>query len=139
MIRKARNAVGKFLLHDRSGAAMVEFALVSAVVFLPLVFGVIEFGRGVWAKTTVTAAAREGVRYAIVHGKESGFTTTSTTVSNAVKARTQLSPITVTATWKGDQSPGDTVTVTVTYSYVPVVTILPSKTITSTSKQIVAY
>lgn len=134
-----RRVCKKFLL-DRSGAAFVEFALVSTVVFLPLVFGVIEFGRGVWAKTSVTAAAREGVRYAIVHGKESGFVTTSTVVSDTVKARTVLSPITVTAAWTGDQSPGDTVAVTVTYSYVPIVRVfIPSKTITSVSKQIVAY
>ncbi|MGI9042492.1 MAG: TadE/TadG family type IV pilus assembly protein [Gemmatimonadaceae bacterium] len=55
-------------LRDETGASMVEFALVATIVFFPLVFGVVELGRQVFAKTTVTAAAREGVRFAIVHG-----------------------------------------------------------------------
>ena len=65
---------------DEAGAAMVEFALVAVLVFFPLVFGLIELGRIVFAKTTVTAAAREGVRYAIVHGGASGAVADSTMV-----------------------------------------------------------
>ena len=52
---------------------MVEFALVVSLVFLPMVFGIIEFGRFIWTKTMITAAAREGVRYAIVHWTRAGL------------------------------------------------------------------
>ena len=47
---------------DESGAAMVEFAVVAGLIFIPLVFGILEFGRVIWTKNMVTAAAREGVR-----------------------------------------------------------------------------
>lgn len=118
---------------------MVEFALVVTVIFLPLVFGVIEFGRLSYLKTTVTAAAREGVRYLIVHGAASGAIADSAAVANYVKGRTQLSPIVVKPTWTPGKEPGDTAKVQVTYTFVPIVRLFPSKTITSTSKQIIAF
>ena len=118
---------------------MVEFAVVVGVVFLPLLFGIIEFGRLTYYKTTVTAAAREGVRYAIVHGSASGSTADSTAVANYVKGRTQLTPIVVKPSWSPGKNPGDTAQVQVTYSYVPIVRIISAKTLTSTSKQIIAF
>jgi Flp pilus assembly protein TadG len=128
---------------DDSGNGIVEFAIVSALVFIPIVFGIIEFGRVVWAKNMVTAAAREGVRYAIVHGSESGSTADSAAIANYVKGRTQLSPIVVRPSWSAvTEDPGDTVTVTVQYAYTPIVKIpgMPAtKTVAGTSKQIIAH
>lgn len=118
---------------------MVEFAIVAAFVFVPLVFGIIEFGRLIWSKTTITAAAREGVRFAVVKGSSSGAVADSAAVANYVIAKTQLSPITVNPTWTGFKDPGDTVTVQVTYVYTPIVPVIASKTITSTSSQIIAF
>lgn len=118
---------------------MVEFALVVSVIFLPLVFGVIEFGRLSYFKSTLTAAAREGVRYAIVHGTASGSTADSAAVANYVKGRTQLSPITVNPTWNPGKAPGDTAFVQVTYSYVPIVRIIGSRTLSSKSQQVIAF
>jgi Flp pilus assembly protein TadG len=118
---------------------MVEFALVVSVIFLPLVFGVIEFGRLSYLKSTLTAAAREGVRYAIVHGTASGSTADSAAVANYVKGRTQLSPITVLPTWSPGKAPGDTAFVQVSYSYVPIVRIIGSRTLTSKSQQVIAF
>lgn len=130
---------GRQFRKGERGATMLEFALVVTVIFLPLVFGVIEFGRLSYMKTTLTAAAREGVRYAIVHGTASGVTADSTAVANYVKGRTQLSPIIVTPAWRPGKAPGDTAEVQVTYSYVPIVRLLPSRTITSKSKQVIAF
>jgi Flp pilus assembly protein TadG len=148
MVKKNRvfasplSAVKRFLFRD-TGAAFVEFALVSTVVFLPLMLGVIEFGRGVWVKTTVTAAAREGVRYAAVRGAQSGIAgfgvADSASVATYVKSRTQLSGIVVRPTWAQSKGYGDTITVKVTYAYVPIIKIFPSKTIQSVSKQIVQF
>lgn len=118
---------------------MVELALVIGVVFLPMVFGVIEFGRGVWVKTTVTTAAREGVRYAIVRGTLSGVVTDSAAVANYVKGKTQLTGIVVRPSWTPDKAPGSTVQVQVTYNYVPVVPLMSARTITSTSRQVIAF
>ena len=142
-MRRAITAARRFVVGDERGAAMVEFALVAGVIFIPLVFGTIEFGRLISAKTTITAAAREGVRFAIVRGSASGAAggpvADSAAVANYVMARTQLSPITVKSTWTGAKDPGDTVTVQVTYVYTPVVPVISPKTITSISKQNISY
>ena len=119
---------------------MVEFALIAGLVFIPLVFGIIEWGRLVWSKTTITAAAREGARFAVVRGKLSGNIADSAAVANYVIGRTQLSPITVKPTWTGDKTPAeDTVTVQVTYVYTPIVPVISAKTIVSSSKQIISF
>ena len=78
---------------------MVEFAIIAVVFFIPFIFGAIELGRMAWAKNTVTAAAREGVRYAIVHGSTSGSVADSAAVANYVKGRTQLGGIIVRTRW----------------------------------------
>jgi Flp pilus assembly protein TadG len=49
------------------GQAMVEFALVAPIFFL-LVLGLIEFARAMYYVQILNNAAREGARYAIVHG-----------------------------------------------------------------------
>jgi len=54
----------------RRGQALVEFALVAPFFFL-LLFSIIEFGRAVYYLQILNNAAREGSRYAIVHGNES--------------------------------------------------------------------
>jgi Flp pilus assembly protein TadG len=129
---------------DESGAAMVEFAIVAALFFIPLIFGIIEFGRVVWAKNMVTAAAREGTRYAVVHGADPQNTSTadSAAVANYVINRTALSPLGVSTVWKHSKMAGDTVTVTVKYSYTPIVKVpglLTTKNLTGKSTQIVYF
>jgi Flp pilus assembly protein TadG len=52
------------------GQALVEFALV-APIFLLLLFSIIDFGRAVYYIQALNNAAREGARYAIVHGGNS--------------------------------------------------------------------
>lgn len=125
---------------------MVEFAIVTAFIFVPMIFGVIEYGRLAFAKDMIVAAAREGVRYAAVHGTEAGLqgdgVADSASVADTVKARTQLSPIVVSARWNQQKNLGDTVTVTVTYVYTPIVRLpfFPaSKTIVGRSRQIVLH
>ena len=49
------------------GQALVEFALI-VPLFLTLLVAVVDFGRVVWANDTLANAAREGARFAIVHG-----------------------------------------------------------------------
>jgi len=134
-------APGRFL-REELGNTMVEFALVAAFVFIPIVFGIIEFGRVIFAKSVITAAAREGVRFAIVHGTESGATFDSAAVASYVEGRTALSPVVVRTSSTGTKKPKDTVTVTVSYVYTPVVKVpglLTSRTVTAHSSQIISY
>jgi len=63
----------------RSGATAVEFAFVAPVFFL-LVFGLIEMGRMVMVQQSLTNAAREGCRKAVL-----ATTIDSNDVENAVR------------------------------------------------------
>jgi hypothetical protein len=54
----------------RAGQALVEFALV-APIFIFVLLTLIEFGRAVYYTQMLHNAAREGARYAIVHGSAS--------------------------------------------------------------------
>ncbi len=49
------------------GQALIEFA-VALPIFLVMTLAVFDFGRVIWATTSLNAAAREGARFAIVHG-----------------------------------------------------------------------
>lgn len=51
--------------HRDRGQTLVEFAFV-ALLFLVLVFGIIEFGRALWTWNTIVQATRAGARYAVV-------------------------------------------------------------------------
>ncbi|MFN2417743.1 MAG: TadE/TadG family type IV pilus assembly protein [Candidatus Limnocylindria bacterium] len=49
----------------RAGQSMVEFALILPL-FILMVFGILDFGRAIYAYSTINNAAREGARWAIV-------------------------------------------------------------------------
>jgi TadE-like protein len=51
----------------QSGQGLVEFAFVLPV-FMALLLGMVDLGRGIWANNSVANAAREAARYATVHG-----------------------------------------------------------------------
>jgi Flp pilus assembly protein TadG len=76
--------VARKLCKGRAGQALVEFALV-VPIFLLLVIGVIEFGRAWNLQQTITDAAREGARRAVVFDP----TLTVAQVQTAVKAKIQ--------------------------------------------------
>ncbi|UCC81683.1 MAG: pilus assembly protein [Gemmatimonadota bacterium] len=49
--------------HDEQGSAALEFALVAPLLFI-IVFAVIDFSRAYYTLNDLTAAVREGARYA---------------------------------------------------------------------------
>lgn len=55
----------RFKSNER-GATLVEFSI-AALVFLTVMFAVIEFGRALWVHNALADAARRGARYAVVH------------------------------------------------------------------------
>lgn len=104
------------LARATDGNSMAEFALVGGV-FAVLLLGVVEFGFASWGKNSVAADAREGARYAIVHGATSANVATEAAIQTYVRSRTSLdNSITVTATWNPDKNPGSVVTVKVKHS-----------------------
>ena len=63
-------------LADRreAGQTLTEFAIVLPI-FLLIVFGAIDLGRVIWAADSLANAAREGARFASVHGDAEIVTT----------------------------------------------------------------
>ncbi len=126
-----------------AGQALVEFALVAPIFFL-LLFSIIEFGRYVYTVQILNEAAREGARYAIVHGSQSlcpsGPMPGGETVPNPCDLTGQrvkdlvirdatgvagTAPITATVTWPVDNARGHTVTVSVSYQFQTLVPVVP--------------
>jgi len=102
---------------------MVEFALITGLVLAPLVLGILSFGFAAWARNSVTSDAREGARYAIVHGSTSSNVADSFAVSDYVMTRTSLETtgpesIRVHTRWPDGNGPGDVVEVSVAH-FVP--------------------
>ena len=69
----------------QKGAAVVELAIVSPVVFL-LIFAIIEFGRMIMVQQVLTNASREGARRAIL--EQSTATSVIAHVNNYLASNT---------------------------------------------------
>ncbi len=127
---------------DRSRAqALAEFALVAPIFFLML-FGIIDFGRYVYYVQVLNNAAREGARYAIVHG-EVGVPSTGppddpsgaavkSTVKNYLVGVIDGGALTITTDWRDptDSNPGNNIrgnlaTVKVDYQFRSVIPLIP--------------
>ena len=92
---------------ERKGSALVETAVVYPVLFL-LVLGIIMLGISVFRYQQVAHAAREGARWAVVHGakyaEETGNTaaTPEDIFTNAIQpqmAKVPASTLTYSVTW----------------------------------------
>jgi len=116
----------RFARHD-GGQSIVEFALVLPVLLL-IVTGLFDLARAVWQENTLAYAAREGTRYAIVHGSAApspAWPNNDQAVKDVVQsAATGVHGITVTVTWPdGCYDRQCRVTVDATAPFVP----LPSQ------------
>ena len=85
--------------------------------------GLVEFGRALFAYSTIASAAREGVRYATVHGSESKHPATADDISAYVRTKAVgLHNVVVAVMWLPTNAPGSTVRVQVRYTFT---TLLP--------------
>jgi Flp pilus assembly protein TadG len=133
------NPVGKFIADD-AGTSMVELTIASAV-FVSILLGILEFGFATWARNSVVSDAREGARYAMVHGAESGRIADSATIADYVKSRTSLdSTIVVLSSWPdGTKDPGKRVSVKVRHAVPRRGPFLRAHTDSSTSTMVIVY
>lgn len=142
------------------GQTTVEFGFV-VVLLIMVLLGVVEMGRMILVYTTMADAARAGVRYAMVHGGDrtgsgssgasgpsSGTSCTCPevqTVVNAYAAAGLLNTANVTTTVTYPDSsnlPGSAVSVTVQYTYDPLISYFnPSlaTTLSSTSEGVITF
>jgi Flp pilus assembly protein TadG len=129
------------------GAGMVEFAM-GATVFLMLMFTIIELGMVVYSYNTISHAARECVRYAIVHSPTGPNPATTAQIKNVavsyadLPAPNQLVPGDVTVTWPADPNlpSSDDAQCTIALNYSLRIPFLPSKTLplTATARMLVS-
>jgi Flp pilus assembly protein TadG len=103
------------------GQNMVEFAAV-ALPMCFIIFGIIVLSMAVYSYSFVSDGAREGVRYAIVHGSASLSPASASDIQTYVQNEAHgLNPsyLNVSTKWTPDNKPGSVVKVQVTYSFQP--------------------
>jgi len=105
----------------QSGQAMAEFAMVGAAFFM-LLFATMQAAEAVFTYNSICEAAREAVRYAIVHGPSSPNPATNSDIQQiAINAVPNLSltASNVTVNWPNDSKlpTKKDAQVTVTYNY----------------------
>jgi Flp pilus assembly protein TadG len=123
----------KPLLHLRRGSRGQTFAEFATVVLpmLLMVFGIISFAMTVYTYNFLSNAARDAVRYAIVHGSKSSSPADADDIQRFVRSEAKgltASSISVTTCWNpqnscpgptGNNSPGKVVSVQVSYTVHP--------------------
>jgi len=73
------------LRHSDGGQALVEFSLMLPIILM-VILGLFDVARAVWQENTLAYAAREGTRYAIVHGSTSDDPSSSTNTADIAAA-----------------------------------------------------
>lgn len=123
------------------GTAAIEFGLAFPILFL-LMYGIIELSHYGYLSMAVEDAARDGARYAMVHGASSPQPAQSSDVTSFVRGRMALvqgSHATVTTNFSPDNNPGSVAQVTVSYPYQPFIYgPLTAMTVSSTSKMTIS-
>jgi Flp pilus assembly protein TadG len=130
----ANRGTSKSVLKRHRGSAQIEF-LLSFFTIVFVIYGVIEISMAVYAMSVLANAAREGTRYAIVHGARNGSCSGPNTPAcgDATGANVQAvvadyarftlhdtSAMTVSVSWPdGNIDQGSLVQVDVTYAYSP--------------------
>jgi Flp pilus assembly protein TadG len=143
---------------SRRAVATVEAAFVFPVVVF-FILAIIVGAAGIFRYAEVCYVSREGARYASVHGtdyaKESGnpAATPADVFANAIRPKLMLlsaDRLTYDVTWDKSNSPystladfekpvNNTVTVTVTYTWLPEVPLIGSVTFRSSSTLPMSY
>lgn len=111
------------------GQAAVELALVLPVLLL-VVFGIVEFGRGLSAYLTIQNAAREGARLAVTGASNAD-------IEDLVRQRAQylegagdpgVLTVEIAPAEASERRPGTSVTVAVTYKFRLIVPLISNIT-----------
>jgi len=125
--------IAPLIASDETGNMLLEFSL-SVWMLVLMTFLIFEFCMTVYTYSVLGNAAREGIRYAVVHGTDSGVCSgpssgcgdssgsNVTAVVNGYAAVSfhDISGMTVTPSWPdGTSTPSSRVVITITYPYIP--------------------
>ena len=125
------------------GQTGVEFALTAGIT-VTLLFLIMNCCLALYAYSFVSYAAREGSRYAAVHGASNPSPAQVSDVTNIVAREAyglNLDNLSVNTTWSPDNQPGSVVSVRVRYVFsfmVPFVH-LSSVNLSSSSQMMISY
>lgn len=123
------------------GQAATEFAI-AVPVALAILFAIMEFGIIIHAYSFTSDAARDAVRYAIVHGATSQNPATQASLQSLVDAEANgidTANLTVNPTWTPSNQPGSTVAVQVSYTFYPLYPLSNAPlTMSSTAQMIIS-
>jgi Flp pilus assembly protein TadG len=128
------------------GSSMVELAL-SVPVLLTFFFGLIQVCIVTYTRGALSECAREGTRYAMVHGStcetpgNASCTLTASQMNTYVSSNTWPNvgggAMTVNTTYPdGNENPGSRVQITVTYAFPFRVPMIPTSTLTLSSTSV---
>ena len=159
--RKITIAVGRTQRYvaDQRGSAILETTL-SLIILLTFLFGIMEAGFALYTYISISEAAREGARFAIVRGATWGTNCATSTSSDCTASPTQIQSYVQSIAMPGAtvgtpvytafkagstcsatcNSYGNQVAVTVSYSFPMIIPFVPKQTYTlsSTSAMIIA-
>jgi len=136
-------------VRDEEGSALVEFALTMPILII-FFFGLIQVCLASYMRQVVSESAREGTRYAMVHGATCVNASGSSCTVSAANVNSWVgsngwpnlgggAPVVVNTTFPdGNESPGSRVSVTVTYSFPFRIPMVPQSTLTLSATS-VAY
>jgi Flp pilus assembly protein TadG len=142
--RRTRRARGQ--RSGEEGSSLVEFAI-SIPVLLTFFFGLIQVCIATYTRGAISECAREGTRYAIVHGSscQTAASASCTLTASAINTFVSSSPwpnlgggaMTENTTYPdGNENPGSRVQVTVTYAFPFRVPWIPASTLTMSSTSV---
>lgn len=140
--KKSLRSIPRRRLHRRTGAVLVEMALVAPILFL-LLIGIIVGGLGVFRYHQVAALAHASARWASVHGKDYAKTNGSVATAediykNVIQPKAvalDKSKLSYQLDWGPD---GSTVVVTVRYQWIPEA-FFNNATFSSRAEMLVSY
>jgi Flp pilus assembly protein TadG len=108
------------------GSTVIETAL-CLLLFLTVIFAIIEFGLFLYSYNVLAAATREASRYAMVHGSRSGSVATASDVrAQVIRWGIGLNPaaLVVNTTWTPGNTPGSRVRVESSYTLNPITALI---------------
>ena len=122
------------------GQVIVE-TTIAILAFATFLFGTMQFAFLLYSYDTICNAAREGTRYAMVHGSKSSSPATSSTVQNVVQGQCEgLGTVTASTTWTPNDNPGSVVKVTVTYTApLNIPLLVKNVSLSATSQMVISY
>ena len=132
-LRVRLRRIPPLIANDETGSMLLEFSL-SVWMLVLMTFLIFEFCMTVYTYSVLGNAAREGIRYAVVHGTDSGLCSgpssgcgdsSGSNVTAVVNGYAgvcfhDISGMTITPSWPdGTSTPSSRVVITITYPYVP--------------------